>query len=70
MVQMLTRFFEDTKKLVEVRGYFSNRFLESEEEFKKTHSKESEKKVMLYRMVVKKLIEVEAMLIEEYSKND
>lgn len=70
MEQMLNRFFEGTKKLAEIRDYFSNRFLESIEEFKKTHSKESQKNLMCYRTVVKKLIEIEAMLIKEYSKND
>ena len=61
---------EDREKLVKTYYHFFYRFLESEEEFKKTPSKEILKKVTLYRMVVKKLLEVEAMLIEENFKND
>lgn len=61
---------EDREKLVKTYYHFFYRFLESEEEFKKTHSKESENKAMCYRTIVKKLLEVEAMLIEENFKND
>lgn len=70
MEQMLTTFFEDTEKLYKTYDYFLSRFLESEEEFKKTHSKESENKVMYYRKIVKKLIEIENLLITENFKND
>lgn len=63
-------FCEDTEKLYKTYDYFLSRFLESEEEFKKTHSKESENKVMYYRTIVKKLIEIENLLITENFKND
>lgn len=63
-------FAEDVDKLYKTFDYFFSRFLESEEEFKKTHSKESENKVMYYRKIVKKLIEVENLLITENFKND
>lgn len=70
MEQMLTTFFEDTEKLYKTYDYFLSRFLESEEEFKKTHSRESENKAMYYRTIVKKLIEIENLLITENFKND
>lgn len=63
-------FCEDTEKLYKTYDHFLTRFLESEEEFKKTHSKESQNKAMYYRMVVKKLIEIENLLITENFKND
>ena len=63
-------FCEDTEKLYKTYDHFLTRFLESEEEFKKTHSKKSQNKAMYYRMVVKKLIEIENLLITENFKND
>ena len=63
-------FAEDVDKLYKTFDYFFSRFLESEEEFKKTHSKESQNKVMYYRIIVKKLIEIENLLITENFKND
>lgn len=63
-------FCEDTEKLYKTYDHFLTRFLESEEEFKKTHSKESQNKVMYYRIIVKKLIEIENLLITENFKND
>ena len=63
-------FCEDTEKLYKTDDYFLSRFLESEEEFKKTHSKESQNKAMYYRIIVKKLIEIENLLITENFKND
>lgn len=63
-------FCEDTEQLYKTYDYFLSRFLESEEEFKKTHSRESENKVMYYRTIVKKLIEIENLLITENFKND
>lgn len=63
-------FCEDTEKLYKTYDHFLTRFLESEEEFKKTHSKESENKVMYYHIIVKKLIEIENLLITENFKND
>lgn len=61
---------EDREKLVKTYYHFFYRFLESEEEFKKTHSKESQNKAMYYRIIVKKLIEIENLLITENFKND
>lgn len=63
-------FAEDVDKLYKTFDYFFSRFLESEEEFKKTHSKESQNKVMYYHIIVKKLIEIENLLITENFKND
>ena len=63
-------FCEDTEKLYKTYDHFLTRFLESEEEFKKTHSKESQKKLMCFRTVFKKLDELEDMLIMENLKND
>lgn len=63
-------FAEDVDKLYKTYDYFLSRFLESEEEFKNTHSKESQNKVMYYRTIVKKLIEIENLLITENFKND
>lgn len=63
-------FVEATNKIIETKDYFRSRFLESEEEFKKTHSKESQKNLMCFRTVFKKLDELEDMLITENFKND
>ena len=63
-------FSEDVDKLYKTYDHFLTRFLESEEEFKKTHSKESQNKVMYYRIIVKKLIEIENLLLTENFKND
>lgn len=63
-------FAEDVDKLYKTFDYFFSRFLESEEEFKKTHSKESEKKVMCYREIAKKIIEAKDLLLTENLKND
>lgn len=63
-------FAEDVDKLYKTYDHFLTRFLESEEEFKKTHSKESQNKVMYYHIIVKKLIEIENLLITENFKND
>ena len=63
-------FTEDVDKLYKTFDYFFSRFLESEEEFKKTHSKESQNKVMYYREIAKKIIEAKDLLLTEYSKND
>lgn len=63
-------FCEDTEKLYKTYDHFLTRFLESEEEFKNTHSKESQNKVMYYHIIVKKLIEIENLLITENFKND
>lgn len=61
---------EATNKIIETKDYFRSRFLESEEEFKNTHSKESQKNLMCFRTVFKKLDELEDMLIMENLKND
>ena len=63
-------FAEDVDKLYKTFDYFFSRFLESEEEIKKTHSKESQNKVMCYREIAKKIIEAKDLLLTEYSKND
>ena len=63
-------FAEDVDKLYKTYDHFFSRFLESEEEFKKTHSKESQNKVMCYREIAKKIIEAKDLLLTEYSKND
>lgn len=61
---------EDRDKLYKTFDYFFSRFLESEEEFKKTHSKESQNKVMCYREIAKKIIEAKDLLLTENFKND
>ena len=61
---------EATNKIIETRHYFSTRFLESEEEFKKTHSKESQNKAMCYREIARKIIEAKDLLLTENLKND
>ena len=63
-------FSEDVDKLYKTFDYFFSRFLESEEEFKKTHSKESQNKVMCYREIAKKIIEAKDLLLMENFKND
>lgn len=63
-------FAEDVDKLYKTFDYFFSRFLESEEEFKKTHSKESQNKVMCYREIAKKIIEAKDLLLTENFKND
>ena len=63
-------FAEDRDKLYKTFDYFFSRFLESEEEFKKTHSKESQNKVMCYREIAKKIIEAKDLLLTENFKND
>lgn len=63
-------FAEDVDKLYKTYDYFLSRFLESEEEFKKTHSRESENKVMCYREIAKKIIEAKDLLLTENFKND
>lgn len=63
-------FAKDVDKLYKTFGYFFSRFLESEEEFKKTHSKESQSKVMCYREIAKKIIEAKDLLLTENFKND
>ena len=63
-------FLEDKKILFDTYYHFFSRFLDSEEEFKKTHSKESLKNLKCYRTIVKNLFKIEDFLIEEYSKND
>ena len=63
-------FSEDVDKLYKTFDYFFSRFLESEEEFKKTHSKKSQSKVMCYREIAKKIIEAKDLLLTENSKND
>ena len=63
-------FREDIDKLYKTFDYFFSRFLESEEEFKKTHSKESQNKVMCYREIAKKIIEAKDLLLTENFKND
>ena len=61
-------FAKDVDKLYKTFDYFFSRFLESEEEFKKTHSKESQNKVMCYREIAKKIIEAKDLLLEENIK--
>ena len=61
---------EDRDKLYKTFDYFFSRFLESEEEFKKTHSEESQNKVMCYREIAKKIIEAKDLLLTENFKND
>lgn len=61
---------EDRDKLYKTFDYFFSRFLESEEEFKKTHSRESQNKVMCYREIAKKIIEAKDLLLTENLKND
>ena len=61
---------EDRDKLYKTFDYFFSRFLESEEEFKKTHSRESQNKVMCYREIAKKIIEAKDLLLTENFKND
>ena len=63
-------FAKDVDKLYKTFDYFFSRFLESEEEFKKTHSKESQNKVMCYREIAKKIIEAKDLLLTENFKND
>ena len=63
-------FAEDVDKLYKTYDHFLSRFLESEEEFKKTHSKESQNKVMCYREIAKKIIEAKDLLLTENFKND
>lgn len=63
-------FAEDVDKLYKTFNYFFSRFLESEEEFKKTHSRESQSKVMCYREIAKKIIEAKDLLLTENFKND
>ena len=63
-------FAEDVDKLYKTYDHFFSRFLESEEEFKKTHSKESQNKVMCYREIAKKIIEAKDLLLTENFKND
>lgn len=63
-------FAEDVDKLYKIYDHFFSRFLESEEEFKKTHSKESQNKVMCYREIAKKIIEAKDLLLTENFKND
>ena len=63
-------FAEDVDKLYKTFNYIFSRFLESEEEFKKTHSRESQSKVMCYREIAKKIIEAKDLLLTENFKND
>ena len=63
-------FAKEVDKLYKTFGYFFSRFLESEEEFKKTHSRESQNKVMYYREIAKKIIEAKDLLLTENTKND
>lgn len=63
-------FVEDIDKLFKTYDYFLSRFLESEEDFKKTHSKKSQSKVTCYREIINKIIEAKDLLLKEKAKND
>ena len=63
-------FVEDIDKLFKTYDYFLSRFLESEVEFAKTHSKKSKNKVMCYREIINKIIEAKDLLLKEKPKND